>query len=197
MQENIQHSPENIQLTEMLTLKKMADDGNPEAKKKYIEYMKVVADSGNAEAQFQYGKYLSNSGSSKNVEEAIFYLNKSADQNNVRALIALGEFYRTNKLFPDGMIVMCKDIDKAISYHTRAINLGSHNAMLALGIIYCKEETQDIGKALDLFIRAAQSTDEGIREAATRNIQIIRAAMQEANNEAQNINNQADNTMCK
>ena len=114
------------------------------------EYLKKSADLGYAEAELQYGFSLLNEGQA---DEGLKYINKSADQNYLKAISLLGDLYFAGYQDQENNEVVQQDIAKAIQYLEKAVEQNSVSARYTLGYIYLDETLghQDIPTALALF----------------------------------------------
>ena len=109
-----------------------------------------AADAGDAEAQFQLGTcYRFGSGVKPDSEEAVYWLEKSAKQNNAYAQFALGTCYQ------DGEGVD-EDIDTALDWFERAAALGLSDAQCAIGTYYFDEE-EDKETALAMVLQGGKT----------------------------------------
>lgn len=83
--------------------------------------------------------YANDKGNHFDINKSIFFLTKSAEQNNAQAQLFLGDFYYNSPY-------IMKDINKAIRYLTLAANQNITKANYILGRIY--NELNEINKSL-------------------------------------------------
>ena len=103
---------------------------------------------GDSDAQFEVGMcYLLEKDVKRNYKEAYNWISKSAEQNNVRAIHMLGEFYKNG-------IYVSENYDKALTYYNKAADMGSAASQNEVGINYAKNG--DFKKALSYFLKAAE-----------------------------------------
>ena len=98
--------------------------------------------------------YIYYAGKLIDLEKGLGLLRKSADQDNRVALESLGSIYSSGELVE-------KDTAQAISYFSRAVELGSDHAMVKLGEIYENGDgvKVDLRMAHELYTQAANQDD--------------------------------------
>ena len=120
---------------------------NPEIAKRY--YI-AAAKNGNAIAQAALAEEFINSRHSENQKLGLIWLNKSVEQSNPRAQVALGMLYANGRLVE-------KDSAKARSLVMAALNQDYVPAMYAMGEL--ARQNNDVEGAKDWFTKAANKNN--------------------------------------
>ncbi|MCW8451588.1 tetratricopeptide repeat protein [Legionella quinlivanii] len=120
---------------------------NPDMGRRYfIE----AAKNGNPIAQFAVAAHFLDSRDSRNKKLGLIWLNKSAEQNNPKALVKLGELYAAGG-------IVTRDLVKARQLMEQAANQNYTPAMVSLGELAQKES--NFAEAKNWFSRAAEANN--------------------------------------
>ena len=121
-------------------------------------YLEFAANEGHSEAQKEMGEHLYMGGLlyKKNMDEGLRILKVAAENNNINALVFLGNIY----YYTDGYIVLNPEPITALKYLNQARNLGSSEATFCMGLIYYDAKKIDVAMK---FLKEA--SDNGNKEA--------------------------------
>lgn len=153
IQKILEENPDNAEANYVASLYyNLGDDelGTNKDKIKSLEYLKKAADLELSSAELQYGFSLLNDGLS---ELGLAYINKAATQNDLQAIVILGDLYFAGYQDAVGNEVVQPNLEKSITYLKQAIEQGNPDARYTLGHIYLDKalDLYDVKKALELF----------------------------------------------
>ncbi len=113
----------------------------PKNNEEAYKWLKKGAELGNPWCQWIWGftLHIGDDGFSVNVNQAIYWLEKAANQNQANAMTELGEMYQEGDLVK-------RDIKKAIYWYEKASELEEKVALEKLGIIYMFGDGVDVDK---------------------------------------------------
>jgi len=139
-----------------LALARGVGSGSPDLPAAF-DWFQRAADRGDGRAMFAVGEcYYYSKGVTRDPRLALEWLNKAAEQNNVRALDMLGTLF--SKSIPG---VLPRDLPKAFWYFTAAKDLGFAPAYGNLGALFMNAPPGQADKklAVDLFKQGAEKGD--------------------------------------
>ena len=127
-----------------------------------VKWCRKAAENGNICEQGNLGYFYENGsgGLEKNAESALHWYKKAAEQGNSCAQANLGIFYYEGRLNTE------KNYHEAVKWLARAAEQGDADAQFYLGCCYMNGSglDRDIGKAVDLFIRAFDGGNKDAEE---------------------------------